>query len=346
LLATTNATTTQSVPNPGPQGNGVLLSEASKRDAPWDKHKAEADAVAMLYAMLVGLVDSPWFARLAERVVECSRWLEFALHPDRGTGEVRFRLKSARFCRVHWCPICQWRRSLMWAAKLIEFLKRPEFKAQKGRWIMLTLTVSTVPIGELRSTIDLMNKAWKRMIERKAWPALGFLRSTEITRRPNDYVHPHFHVLMLVPTSYFNRKYLSQKAWIALWKQALRVDYDPGAHVKVFKSKMVADPETGEMIELAPIEGIKYPVKPADLIKGGTKKDADWLAELTRQTHNKRFLATGGLLKDLLLDEETDEDLLRPNGDNVKDELEELERWSFLWFHRRYRRRSSKYAAG
>jgi len=346
LLATTSATTTHSVPNASPQGNGALLSEVSKRDKPWDKHKGEADAIAILYTMLVGLVDSAWFARLAERVFECSRWLEFALHPDRGgTGEVRFRLKTARFCRVRYCPICQWRRSLLWAWRLIEFLKRPEVKAVKGRWIMLTLTVPTVPIGKLGSTIEVMNKAWGRLIKRKAWPALGFLRSTEFTRRPNDYVHPHFHALMLVPSSYFGKKYLSQKAWTTLWKEALRADYNPIVHVKVFKSKMVADPETGEMIELAPVEGIKYPVKPAELIKGGTQKDAEWLAELTRQTDHKRFLATGGLLKNLMLDEETEEELLTPNGDTAKDELEELKPWHFLWFDHHYRRRSSGYVA-
>jgi plasmid rolling circle replication initiator protein Rep len=318
----------------------------SERDKPWDKHKTEADAVAILYAMLIGLVDSAWFAKLAERVFQCSRWLEFALHPDRqGTGQVRFRLKSARFCRVRYCPLCQWRRSLLWAWRLIEFLKRPEVKAVKGRWIMLTLTVPTVPIGELACTIDAMNKAWHRLIKRKAWPALGFLRSTEFTRRPNDYVHPHFHVLMLVPSSYFTKKYLSQEAWTTLWKEALRAEYTPIVHVKVFKSKVVADPETGEMIELAPVEGIKYPVKPAEIIKGGTQKDALWLAELTRQTDHKRFLATGGLLKDLMLDEEEkNDDLLRP-GEALNEELEELKPWHFLWFDHHYRRRSSGYAA-
>jgi hypothetical protein len=150
--------------------------------------------------------------------------------------------------------------------------------------------------------------------------------------------------LMLVPPKYFGRGYLSQKAWTALWRECLRADYNPIVHVKVFKSKMVADPETGEMIELAPVEGIKYPVKPTELIKGGTLKDALWLAELTRQTDHKRFLATGGLLKDLMLDEENNDDLLRP-GKTENDELEEFRPWHFLWFDHHYRRRQVGYSA-
>ena len=35
--------------------------------------------------------------------------------------------------------------------------------------------------------------------------------------------------------------------------------------------------------------------------------DPEWFLELTRQTHKRRFVATGGALKDVLkLDQETD----------------------------------------
>jgi len=332
-----------SVPGPGLLGNGALLSEVSPGDKPWDTHKGQADKVARLYEMAsrTGGVDSSWFARLGERMRECSHWLEFGLNHNQD-GEVRLRLRTARFCRVRYDPLCQWRRELMWVARLMKFLNRPEIKAEKGRWIMLTLTVPNVPIGELRSTLDEMNIAWKRLIQRKAWPAKGFIRSTEITRRANDYAHPHFHAVMLVPPSYFSHGYISQKAWTALWREALRADYDPIVHVKVFKSKIVTDPETGETTELAPIEGIKYPVKPDELIGGKRQKDAEWLAELTRQTHKRRFIATGGILKDVLRDEEeTNDDLLRPGEESSEEEVETLMTQWYLWFDKRYRKRSA-----
>src|SRR6202035_3324117 len=97
--------------------NGALLSEISHRDQPWDVHRLQADEVARLYAMAKGQA----FERLGVRMAECSRWVEFALNPDRSSGEVALRLQTARFCRVRYCPVCQWRRSLMWVAR---FMKR------------------------------------------------------------------------------------------------------------------------------------------------------------------------------------------------------------------------------
>ncbi|MDI8083623.1 protein rep, partial [Salmonella enterica subsp. enterica serovar Kentucky] len=45
--------------------------------------------------------------------------------------------------------------------------------------------------------------------------------------------------------------------------------------------------------------------KPADMVA-----DPEWFLELTRQTHKRRFVATGGALKDVLkLEQETDQDM-------------------------------------
>jgi plasmid rolling circle replication initiator protein Rep len=328
------------VPNPNflrNGANGALLSEISHRDQPWDVHRLQADEVARLYAMARGQA----FERLGVRVAECSRWLEFALNPDRDSGEVVFRLQTARFCRVRYCPVCQWRRSLMWVARFMKRVMIPDFP--KGRWLFLTLTVRNVPLDQLRGTLKEMNVAWKRVIQLKAWPGLGFIRSTELTRASNDYAHPHFHALLYVSPSYFtSRRYISHERWVSMWRKALRADYDPTVHIKVWKSKTITDQETGVERELAPVEGIKYAVKPCDLIGDGEPADADWLALLTKQTENLRFLATGGVLKDALREQdETNDDLIQPDGESTKEEAEELARWWFLWFHQRYRRRSS-----
>ena len=123
-----------------------------------------------------------------------------------------------------------------------------------SRWVLLTLTMRDIPINDLRATLKEMNRAWQRLIELKCWPAMGFIRSTEITRRPNGYAHPHFHVLMLVPASYFGKKYIPQRSWIDLWQEALRVDYSPNVDIRVIKRKIIEDPETGEKRYLAPVE--------------------------------------------------------------------------------------------
>ena len=55
------------------------------------------------------------------------------------------------------------------------------------RFVFLTLTVKNCEIGELRSTLQHMNKSWQRLKDRKEFMAgvEGWIRTTEITR-PKD----------------------------------------------------------------------------------------------------------------------------------------------------------------
>ncbi|MBE3060462.1 protein rep, partial [Klebsiella pneumoniae] len=63
---------------------------------------------------------------------------------------------------------------------------------------------------------------------------------------------------------------------------------------------------TAELVRGAVAETLKYSTKPADLVA-----DPKWFLELTRQTHKRRFVATGGALKDVLkLDQATDADMV------------------------------------
>lgn len=70
---------------------------------------------------------------------------------------------------------------------------------------------------------------------------------------------------------------------------------------------------TAELVRGAVAETLKYSTKPADMVA-----DSDWFLELTRQTHKRRFVATGGALKDVLkLEQETDQDMVI--GDDISD---------------------------
>jgi plasmid rolling circle replication initiator protein Rep len=313
-----------SVPNQDKSRKGILLSKASKKDKPWDKHREKADKIAKLYRMLEKNHS------LYERMKLCSFWLGFVLNPNLETGEILLRLRKANFCRLKFCPICQWRRCLRWIARFMQRIN--SLNLGNVRWLHLTLTVRNVPIDDLRETLDEMNKAWKRLIERKGWPAMGFIRSTEITRAENGYAHPHFHCLLLVPASYFGRKYISQKGWIDLWTEALRVDYSPSIHIQAIKQKM------GENLRFLAVEVLKYAVKPSDLVGAGTLEDAVWLDKLTVQTRNLRFVSTGGILKNLLKeDRETNDDLIHVS--EKKDDLDEKDvDWWFQWIKKHYRK--------
>lgn len=288
-------------------GDSFYLSDVSAKDKPWDTHRSLAEEVAALYKLTKLL-------RYAERINECSRLLEFALKAT-DEGEIKLRLQLAKFCRVRHCPVCQWRRSSMWRARLFKVLPQVVEAYPTARWIFLTLTVKNPPLDELRDTVAWMNKAWQLLTKRKEFPALGFVKSLEVTRAKDGLAHPHFHCLLLVPAGYFKRGYLSQAKWTELWQSCLKADYVPIVDIKVVKDRrskasIIEEPDNG--LVKAICETFKYSIKPSDLVA-----DANWLEGLTNQLHKTRAIATGGILKQYLSEEEP-EDLI-----HVDDEVDE-----------------------
>ena len=271
------------------------LTDLSPRDKPWDKHRSNSDRVAKHYS-------GSDFHRYSERMTFCSELLDFTLKPT-DDESYALKLSSARFCRVRHCPVCQWRRSLAWKAKAYKVLPQIVDKYPKHRWLFLTLTQRNCKITELRETIQLMNKAFKRLTELKAFPAIGWLRSLEVTRGKDGFAHPHFHCLLMVPCGYFARDYIKQAEWVAMWRKCLRLDYDPVLDVQAIKSGR-------KPTDLVP-ELLKYCTKESDMTV-----DREWLLELTRQMHKLRAIATGGVLKEYLKAlEDEPEDLIHVDGD-------------------------------
>jgi plasmid rolling circle replication initiator protein Rep len=318
------------------EGEGSwYLSDVSPADKPWDTHRTESDELNQL-CQLIG------YARYAERISECSQWLEYALKAT-DEGAINLKLRDARFCRVRHCPICQWRRSLMWRARLFKALPKIQEKYPTGRWVFLTLTVRNCEISELRATLNKMNTAWGRLVKRKIWPALGFIKSVEVTRNPEDgTAHPHFHCLMLVPASYFSgQKYITQAEWATLWQSCLKADYTPNVDVRAVKPKKTALNEKPDAVNKGMVQAIcetlKYSVKPSDLLA-----DPQWLDELIKQLQNTRAISVGGCLKEFF-SEADPEDLI--NGEIEEEEKDEDESsMTFEWSRKdkRYKKGSSK----
>jgi plasmid rolling circle replication initiator protein Rep len=269
----------------------VYLTEVSPQDKPWDKHRSESDQVRDLYS---GTLCS----RLGERIASCSGLLEFGWLSDPETGETRLKLQTARFCRVRHCPTCQWRKSMMWAARFLKATPSILKDHPKARFIFLTLTVRNCPIEDLRLTVREMNNAWKRLTLRKEFPAIGFAKSLEVTRGKDGSAHPHFHVLMMVSPGYFKSgNYLSHSRWTELWKDVLRIDYTPVVNVKAVKPNKNR-PES-EALPSAICETFKYSVKPEDLVS-----DRGWLIELTTQLYKTRSINLGGVFKQYLSEDD------------------------------------------
>ncbi len=71
--------------------------------------------------------------------------------------------------------------------------------------------------------------------------------------------------------------------------------------------------------------------------------DPEWFLELTRHTHQRRFVAPGGALKDVLkLDQETDADMVIV--DDVSEGDDDGSRIAFEWIPevRKFRRSPTK----
>ncbi|MGH1396693.1 MAG: protein rep [Trichormus sp.] len=282
----------------------------------WDKHRVNAEQVANYYAT----AEEDFFNEYAWRVKRCSESLEFQLLPEDSENNLKLKLLHTRFCRVRHCPICQWRRSLMWKAKAYKILPEVVADYPKYRWLFMTLTVKNCQITELRDTLDEINKAFKRLTELKTWPGKGWVKSIEVTKgRDGTSAHPHLHILAMVQPSYFSHGYISQAKWVSLWQQCLRINYQPVIHISAIAKHH--DPTV-----LIP-EILKYQVKESDLIA-----DREWFLELTRQLHKTRAIAVGGILRSYMRE-------LEENNQDLIDEGEEMDevnhgRLTFQWDHK------------
>lgn len=278
------------------------LSQISPADERFDIFRADACSFRDLYRGTV-------YDSYGDRIDNCSNLLEFVTALDSETGEEKLKLKSARFCRVPRCPVCQWRKSLMWRAKAFKIIPKVFEVYPSSRFLFLTLTICNCPLNELRSALGHMNKSWERLSKRQQFPAIGWIKAVEVTRSSDDLAHPHFHCLLMVKPSYFTGKYyLSQQKWVELWQKSLRVDYPPIVDIQAVKSLTGSNQGMREAV----IEVLKYSVKPGDILgnRQSTNRisDQEWLVGLTDQLYQTRAISTGGVLKDYLKNLESDDD--------------------------------------
>mgnify|MGYP006429357887 CR=1 FL=1 len=289
------------------------LSDVSPKDKHWDRLRAATDEVRDLYTD----IDHTDYA---DRMSQCSNRLTFSLCRQLNNEELKFILLGARFCRVRHCPVCQSRKTMMWRARFFKVIPKILQDYPSARFLFLTLTLKNCRLENLRGTIQHMNKAWRKLVRRKSFPAIGWIKSIEITRGKDGLAHPHFHIILMVKTTYFNKGYyLSQQDWTELWRQSLKVDYYPIVNVKAIKGKGDQD-----AIFIALCETLKYSVKEEDL-----KFDKHWLEGLTKQLHGTRSIGIGGVFKDYLSEDEP-EDLIHTDTEE-EDIPEDAPEFSFTW---------------
>jgi plasmid rolling circle replication initiator protein Rep len=305
------------------------LRDVSPRHKPWDQHRGEADDVTEVFAGSTRVNH----LRYAERVAGCAQVLGFVR--DQLTGKLK--LENVWFCRVRSCPVCQWRRSVMWQARVYYALPRLIADYPDTRFLFLTLTVKNCPIIELRQMLGDMASGWKRMMEVKTFPAIGWVRSVEVTRSQRDRsAHPHYHCLLMVPPAYFKADYMQKDDWADLWRQSLRINYKPVVHIKAInpEHRLASGKIVPAMWNIwgAVVEVLKYAVKPSDMVR-----DPWWFLHLVDQIHKTRAVAVGGILKKYIREHEKEDLTIEPGDEQI---VEQMERYFFQWKQpvRKYKR--------
>jgi plasmid rolling circle replication initiator protein Rep len=276
---------------------------------------------------------------IQEKVLNCGSVLVFKVYSDNSK-----KLMKAYFCQNRLCPMCNWRRSNALKREIETIVKTSKSQYEitnqgyKMDFIFLTMNCKNVEGIALSDQITHLMKSFQRLTQladvKKI--AIGTVRVLEITRNKNTRsksfgtYHPHFHVLIGVDDSYFKGKdYISQSKWIKLWRQSLRVDYDPGVNIQKVKPK-----RKDQTIESAVVETAKYTVKDTDYIVDSHKETDEAVATLSDALRNRRLIAYGGLfmiVKKLL--KLNDSDVVASSDEEDENGLEEvgmiLAKWDF-----------------
>ena len=225
------------------------------------------------------LYSDPFTRDAGQAIANCSQrlTLRFGLKDEALSDP---ELVSGLLCNRRLCPFCEWRRTRVWRARLIQGLESYSEVQPKMSALFLTLTVKNCQLYELRETIRHLHRSFKRLTLIQGFPTSAWFRRTEVTLGKSlggsgplfaSQVHPHIHALLLVRPSYWSRGYWSQLRWQKEWQMAARLDYAPIVDIRRARSNRKADGSALSDANLAAtLEAAKYSTKAADLLSLGT----------------------------------------------------------------------------
>ena len=298
---------------PVEHGTGEILSD---KITDWRKTKLRSNAVASVMKD-----DSKYWIGRSKRMEDCGSNLQFAVSK---TGDMR--LYRADFCRDRMCPGCQKRRSLVVFHQVKNVCQSIHNDYPTYKYLLLTLTVPNVKAENLSDEIKHLTHSWNKLCMRAFFKKSikGWFRALEVTYNGDrDDYHPHFHVLLCVPSNYFGKNYVNQSEWLRHWQECTGYPHITQVDVRAIKPNKKR-PES-DAISSAAAEVGKYATKPSNYIT--RLPDGQYLAiknvvrELSTGIARKRLIAYGGIMKEYHLklqldDVESDSvDLINVDGD-------------------------------
>lgn len=314
----------------------ILVDKNSQgKERPWRKKKISNLLTSKLYKS-ISAYDGDYWSKKADRLSKCSTFLVFNVEPD------QLKLKSMNSCCVRLCPMCAWRRTLKigsHAKKIFNYLLN-QYGTDKYSFLSLTLTAPNCTSNDLSNSITHFMQSFDRLFKRTEVKRVvrGWYRGLEVTHNHNinsksyDTYHPHFHILLVVDSSYLSNKtvergYISHERWLDLWREAYRDNSITQVCIKTIKPKRkdVSSPDALNSTGLfsAICEFAKYTVKDKDyVLPYDWDLSKDIVKTLDDALANRRLVAWGGILKDihkmLNLDDEVNGDLVHIDDDALE----------------------------
>ena len=247
------------------------------------KRKMMTPKLSTKYDELASIYSDDRFLKWSYRVFTCGDYLEFHRFEHAG-----LKLTSANFCADRLCPLCNWRRSLRTFAKISKIIQSKTFIETGYKNLFLTLTVKNVEITELHAAFEYIFYSFNKFLKNKRIKETvkGYFRALEITYNSKlRNFHPHLHLILAVPASYFSKTYISQADFTTIWKKSSVSEYVPIVDVRKFRdTKGVA-------------EASKYVIKVDDKFLKKIPHEA--LYALRLELQNVRLLGSGGIYRQI-----------------------------------------------
>lgn len=248
-----------------------------------------------------------------ELLYKCSDILIYKLYSDNSK-----KLYKANFCRQRLCNMCNWRKSLKLFSQVSQIMDKIDTFNKNYHYVFLTLTIKNCPGEELSKHIDILIKGYDLFFKRRPLSfILGSFRSLEVTyNKLTNTFHPHLHCILVMPSDYYSRYYVSQKKFSEYWKECIKSEYIPIVHVEKIKNN----------IKKSVCEATKYAVKDSDIIFEN-KNIQDYVIDiLTKCLSGRRLTSYRGIFfevkKSLKLEDVEKSDLIVTNDDDIRNDLD------------------------